>query len=154
MLPSAILVDTNATSAKRFPQGPTCTVTDPHSVFYSDMSLEAAQPYIDQLTPICLQAFEQGCPADCYSDSVPSTYLITMKDECLPSFAQETMVKNIGERCKVERCDTGHSPFLSQPELVTRLVRRVAGESAQVDSDKPVSSWIRDNVRAKSSSRF
>lgn len=120
----------NATGAKRFPQGPTCTVNDPHSVFYSDMSLEIAQPYIEQLTPICLQAFEQACPADAYSHSVPSTYLITERDEAIPSFMQEALVKNIGDNCRLERCSTGHSPFLSQPELVVGLVRRIAGESA------------------------
>lgn len=53
-----------------------------------------------------------------------------MKGECLQPSAQETMVKNIREKRKVERCNTGHSPFLSQPELVVGLVRGVAGEDA------------------------
>lgn len=95
-------------------------------MLYNDLSVSAAQPYIDQLTPICIQAFEQDCPADCYSDSIPSTYLICLKDECLPVSAQEMMVKNIGVHCKVEKCDASHSPWASQPDLVVKLVRRLA----------------------------
>ncbi|KAA6409565.1 MAG: hypothetical protein FRX48_06176 [Lasallia pustulata] len=108
--------------------GPLYTCTEPHQIFYNDLSLAAAQPYINQLTPICDLAFEQECPADCYSDTIPSTYLMCSDDNALPPFVQEMMAKNLGENCKVQKCDTGHSPWASQPELVVGLVRRLAGE--------------------------
>ena len=40
---------------------------------------------------------------------------------------QEEMAARI-PHCKLERCDAGHSPFLSQTELVGKLVRKCAGE--------------------------
>ena len=115
-------------SANHHLQGPLLTCTNPHRVFYNDLPLSAAQPYIDQLTPTCVLAFTQDCPAECYNAAIPSTYLTCSNDNTLPPIAQEKMVKNIGEGCKVEKCDAGHSPWASQPELVVGLVRRVAGE--------------------------
>ena len=70
----------------------------------------------------------QPVPADCLNGVLPSVYLVCENDNAVPVSMQEQLAKNIGEGCHVERCSAGHSPFISQPEVVTRIIRRMAGE--------------------------
>ena len=39
------------------------------------------------------------------------------------------MAKNLGEGAKVERCSAGHSPFISQPDVVAKIIRKMAGKN-------------------------
>jgi pimeloyl-ACP methyl ester carboxylesterase len=54
--------------------------------------------------------------------AVPSTYVIGERDQAIPPFAQDAMAQRAGE---VLRMDTGHSPFLSQPEALAGLLRQI-----------------------------
>ena len=59
----------------------------------------------------------------------PSSYLICQNDQTLVPEMQEMIVAQ--ERSKfddVVRIQAGHCPFISQPEVVERFVRRAAGE--------------------------
>lgn len=38
---------------------------------------------------------------------------------------QQTMVKNVGPDIKTETCNSGHSPFLSQPATLLRIVDNI-----------------------------
>ena len=40
-------------------------------------------------------------------------------DNAIPPFVQELMMKQSGVQWDVQAFDTGHSPFLSQPEELT-----------------------------------
>lgn len=60
---------------------------------------------------------------------VPSTYLICEKDNAIPVERQEAMSSQKGGKFTVVRCEEGHSPFLSRPELVARVIRKAAGET-------------------------
>ncbi len=51
---------------------------------------------------------------------VPSTYLITENDQAVPPQYQEAFAKQAG--ATVERCTAGHSPQLSQPEMLARKI--------------------------------
>ena len=71
----------------------------------------------------------QPLTADCLNGVVPSVYLICENDNAVPVSMQEQLAKNIGEGCNIERCSAGHSPFISQPEVVAKIIRRLAGEN-------------------------
>ena len=82
---------------------------------------------MSKLVPHALPCFEQIVPDDCVNGAVPFTYLFCEKDNCVPPFVQEINIENIGEGCRVERCDAGHSPYLSQINLVVNLTKEIAG---------------------------
>ena len=49
--------------------------------------------------------------------NIPVTYLYCEGDQALPLAVQEMMVKQSGLSVQELRCDAGHSPFLSQPDV-------------------------------------
>lgn len=62
---------------------------------------------------------------------IPTSYLLCEDDRAIPAAAQEQMangVREMGGEIEVERINTSHSPFLSQPDVVVEWIRRVAGE--------------------------
>jgi hypothetical protein len=98
---------------------------DPKTCFYHDLPPQEQEhwtseltksPAIAQLTPLTNAAYLHH----------PVTYLICEKDKALPVFLQQAMVKSIEETTgvKIQQvvCDSGHSPFLSQPETLLELV--------------------------------
>lgn len=60
---------------------------------------------------------------------IPSTYIVTRNDKALPVSYQERMIAQAEGAFTVERCDEGHSPFLSNPDYIVECIRRAAGES-------------------------
>ncbi|KAL8853634.1 MAG: hypothetical protein Q9198_010964 [Flavoplaca austrocitrina] len=50
----------------------------------------------------------------------PSTYLITEGDEAVPPQYQQAFAQQIG--AEVERCSSGHSQQLSQPEMLVKKI--------------------------------
>ncbi|CAI7675410.1 unnamed protein product [Penicillium manginii] len=59
---------------------------------------------------------------------IPSTYIVCQKDQALPPCVQERIVEQGNGAFHVERCNEGHSPFLSNPSYIVNCVRRAAGE--------------------------
>ena len=57
---------------------------------------------------------------------MPSTYVICEQDHAIPPFAQEAMARRAGE---VIRMNTGHSPFLSQPQALASLLRPILDQT-------------------------
>jgi len=55
-------------------------------------------------------------------------YIHTSEDNALPPSAQDAFVAASGVAWDVKRLQTGHSPFLSQPEELAALVSRLADE--------------------------
>jgi pimeloyl-ACP methyl ester carboxylesterase len=53
--------------------------------------------------------------------TIPNTYVICEADNAIPVAAQELMAKRADA---IERLDTSHSPFLSQPGALAGLIRR------------------------------
>lgn len=93
-------------------------------IFYSDLSEEdivhwksemAPVPLITQTTPITYAAYQY----------FPVTYLYCTKDQALPLALQEMMVQSSGVVFKKESCDASHSPFLSMPQVVLDVVKRM-----------------------------
>jgi pimeloyl-ACP methyl ester carboxylesterase len=57
---------------------------------------------------------------------IPTAYLICSEDKALPPVYQEAMVK-YAKPDMVERIKSGHSPFISQPNVVADFLMRAAG---------------------------
>ena len=112
-----------------FFQGPTSLASDPVHHFYNDIPPSDADFYASKLVTHCSVAITQPGTADCLNGVVPCTFLICENDNAVPIFVQERMAKNLGEGAKVERCSAGHSPFISQPDVVAKIIRRMAGEN-------------------------
>lgn len=63
---------------------------------------------------------------------IPSTYIVCRNDQALPACVQERIVAQGNGAFHVERCDEGHSPFLSNPSYIVNCICKVAGDSEQL----------------------
>ena len=98
---------------------------DPDHHFYNDLpkqqqdhwiSILKPNPAITQLTPISYTAYMRH----------PVTYLFCENDQAVPLQVQKTMVASNGPHFQTETCASGHSPFLSMPETVLKIVEKIA----------------------------
>ena len=97
---------------------------EPERRFYNDLSQPAKDhwvselreaPAIAQLTPLTYVAYKYH----------PVTYLYCENDEAIPLELQKKMVVDSGLDFQTESCTAGHSPFLSQPETVLNVVKKM-----------------------------
>jgi pimeloyl-ACP methyl ester carboxylesterase len=94
----------------------------PHEVFYTDLAPQDSDRAIAQLKPQSLAAFTETLTAAAWR-TVPSTYVVCEQDRAIPRPAQEQMSARASY---VRRLSSGHSPFLSMPGDVARLIAGVA----------------------------
>ena len=100
-----------------------------HRAFYGDVDFATFQAFGNGLTPDQpLHYFldSPGVTRDRWG-AVPRTFLITLRDDALPSALQELFIAEAdrltpSNRTRVVRLDTSHSPFASQPELLARVL--------------------------------
>lgn len=88
-------------------------------VFYNDLDAETAAAAVARLLPQSRRAFTDELTAAAWH-TVPSTYIITERDNAIPVFAQEQLAARAGST--VHRLDTSHSPFYSEPARVAKIV--------------------------------
>jgi pimeloyl-ACP methyl ester carboxylesterase len=105
--------------------GDTVTPDRPREIFYGDLSEEDADRAIGQLKPESLAAFTEMQSAAAWRN-VPSTYVLCEQDRAIPLAAQEQMS---ARATNTHRLATSHSPFLSKPADVARLIARAATNS-------------------------
>jgi pimeloyl-ACP methyl ester carboxylesterase len=109
----------------------------PSKFFYHDLSPYEAQYWVGQLTPQSLKALaEDGQYVYEGWKDVPTWYIGTVEDQGLPVMAQRMLVgmaRGQGAVVHHEELQTSHSPFLSQPDEVVRImmdtVREVGGKA-------------------------
>ena len=98
---------------------------EPERRFYSDLRDEekkrwlaecTSHPASAQLTPLTHAAWQYH----------PVSYLFCERDEAIVLEDQKAMVKGAGVPVDEHYCQGGHSPFLSMPEEVVRVVDAVA----------------------------
>lgn len=108
------------------------TVRSPIKMFYHDVEPKLAEKAASMLKTESMGCFLSPCTYAAYMD-IPSTYLVCEDDQCVPAAKQRQMVQNCNEKAgakiKLESVKTSHSPWLSQPEWVEKLIRRIAGEA-------------------------
>jgi pimeloyl-ACP methyl ester carboxylesterase len=97
------------------------------SPFYNDLDPATAQDAVGRLVYQSAASFRQELTKTAWT-TIPSTYIICDADNVIPVATQEAMATRTGG---VLRMNASHSPFLSQPAELARLVRQslVAGDS-------------------------
>ncbi|KAK3711077.1 hypothetical protein LTR37_009864 [Vermiconidia calcicola] len=101
------------------------TVKDPAYLFYNDMEPAATQPFVDAIQPLVHYA-----PLELSSElykTIPGAYLFCEKDNIVPPSLQTIEADASG--LSVVRLDTGHCPFVSQPELFVQTIDNVIAGS-------------------------
>jgi pimeloyl-ACP methyl ester carboxylesterase len=102
--------------------GDTVTPRRPREIFYADLPQEDADRAIAQLKPESLSAFTERQKEAAWR-TAPSTYVVCEQDRAIPVPAQEQMS---ARATNTDRLATSHSPFLSQPGAVARLIADAA----------------------------
>ncbi|KAF2142727.1 uncharacterized protein K452DRAFT_226185 [Aplosporella prunicola CBS 121167] len=104
---------------------------NPASTFYNDVPADEAARLVSLLRPHSFRTFFERVTFPAWK-FLPSTYIVCENDRALPLAVQERLIASAGEGVfAVERCDAGHSPFVSQPGFVARVIRRAAGEDVR-----------------------
>lgn len=91
----------------------------PASLFYNDLPDDLARASVARLVAQATKPFTDVLTQAAWK-TIPSTYVITDRDAIFPVFAQEALSARAGST--VHRLDTGHSPFLSQPEATAEII--------------------------------
>jgi pimeloyl-ACP methyl ester carboxylesterase len=90
---------------------------NPIAMFYADVDPATASAAAARLKPQSLRSWTER--VDHVEVRRPTTYLLCENDRALPTPMQETFAVRTD---RVERLDSGHAPFLSQPQgLAARL---------------------------------
>ncbi|KAJ5888307.1 alpha/beta-hydrolase [Penicillium taxi] len=101
-------------------------VTPPRELFYHDLPQQEAEFWVSQLTDQSLKAlFEGGEHSYAGWRDLPVWYIGTVEDRGLPVLVQRMQIGMAREMgCSVEHRElqTGHSPFLSQPEATVKIM--------------------------------
>jgi pimeloyl-ACP methyl ester carboxylesterase len=104
--------------------GDTITPRMAREVFYADLTREESDRAISHLRPQSLAAFTETLKAAAWQ-TVPSTYVVCEQDRAIPVAAQELMSARAANTL---RLSSSHSPFLSMPDDVARLIVDVASK--------------------------
>lgn len=65
---------------------------------------------------------------------VPSTYLVCENDHAVPPQYQEVFASSA--KARVEMCSSGHSPHLSQPDMLVQKIHEAAQKAiGEIDDD-------------------
>jgi pimeloyl-ACP methyl ester carboxylesterase len=92
------------------------------AAFYSDVPGDQASLAMSELVPHNHRSFAETVTRAGWRE-VPSTYVVCTEDQSLPPELQERFARRAGT---VERLACGHSPFLSMPADLARLLGRLA----------------------------
>jgi pimeloyl-ACP methyl ester carboxylesterase len=104
----------------------------PETVFFNDLDATTAASAASQLGYQSYASMVQPLTEIAWK-TIPSTYIICEADNAVPVVAQQLMAQRADH---VERINTSHAPFLSQPAALARLVRRILA-SAEAASETP-----------------
>ncbi|MEV6842968.1 alpha/beta hydrolase [Actinoplanes sp. NPDC051411] len=95
---------------------------DPRAQLYADVPDDVAESAVNRLVRQRIQPWADRVTEAAWH-TVPSTYIVTENDGSLPVALQESMS---GHAKGVRRIATSHSPFLSRPAELARLLDEIA----------------------------
>jgi hypothetical protein len=102
---------------------------DPATIFYHDVEEEQRRWAISLIKKCTLKTMADPLTNAAYLQ-FPVTYLFCENDKAIDIATQKQMVENIekstGIKIDKETCDASHSPFYSQPEVLLKLVNKIA----------------------------
>lgn len=88
-------------------------------LFYNDLEAGAAAEAVGHLRAMSAAVLEQSPTAIAWK-GIPSTYILTGRDNATPTVVQRELCKRAGTVYELE--DSSHSPFLSQPKKVADII--------------------------------
>lgn len=100
----------------------TMTPGTPRDIFYADVAAVEAESAIARLKPQSVVVVTETVAAAAWH-TIPSTYVVCTQDRAIPPVIQEQMAQRA---TSVRHLNTSHSPFLSRPDDVARLITEVA----------------------------
>ncbi|KKZ61233.1 hypothetical protein EMCG_04151 [[Emmonsia] crescens] len=101
---------------------------DPIPAFYHDVDLAVAKYYASLLRSQSVGPFYTTITYEAYRH-IPSAYLLLSNDRAMSLPKQKRLAKDGGIEQLLGPLDSGHSPFLSRPEEVSKYIRQFAGET-------------------------
>lgn len=90
---------------------------------YGDVAEDERQKYWEAVVLQSQDAFEVPVPYSASDLTIPKSYMVCTKDECVPGFLQEQLAEGLG--FKVEKIEAAHMPFLSQPDKCLEILQRM-----------------------------
>lgn len=105
----------------------TSTITDGDTRFYNDLSTEDAKYWGSKLTSLSVGV---GMSPLTYAawKYIPSAYIMPLQDKSIPLKQVRQIVKEANIKMVFE-IETGHCPYLAQPETVADFIRKAGGET-------------------------
>lgn len=89
------------------------------TIFYNDVDTMTAGRAVSQLGFQSCASKQQQLTETAWK-SIPSTYVMCEADNAIPVATQEWIAQRADD---IQRLSTSHSPFLSQPAALARLLR-------------------------------
>lgn len=99
---------------------------DSRHLFYADVPADEADRAVARLRPQSVRSCLEVVTRVAWK-TIPSTYVVCEQDNVLPPAFQEQMASRA---TTVRRLLTGHSPFLSSPAEVAKLITTVIADAA------------------------
>jgi hypothetical protein len=106
------------------------TTSTPGEVFYNDVPAALAEDAISNLKAMSQAALSTPAGPPGWADpgfNGRLAYIRTANDNTIPAVAQDGMMAASGVTWDVHQFDTGHSPFLSRPEQLSKTIITLAG---------------------------
>ena len=103
-------------------------VINPKETFYADVVDPLATQAVSQVYGQSISSFNTPSGPVFYADAVYNkrrVYVHTNLDQALPPFAQDAFVGNSGTTWDIRKLNTSHSPFLSEPAMLSKLVQSI-----------------------------
>lgn len=98
------------------------------------MSEVEAETWCQKLEVQALTKHVPPVESPCWDLDVPITYVICTKDQATPLELQNMMINRVKrDNWTVERCESDHTPFLSQPDTFFNIIEKSAGAAKVSD---------------------
>ena len=98
---------------------------EPENLLYNDLNAEDAKTWVAALKPQPAAGWDSTVTF-CGWRQVPSVYVVTENDKCIPPALQLQLAELAGS--KVEKVFSGHVPMVSMPEKIAAIVKTAAEE--------------------------
>ena len=98
---------------------------EPENLLYNDLRPEDAKTWVAALKPQPAAGWDSTVTF-CGWRQVPSVYVVTEDDKCIPPAMQLQLAETAGS--KVVKCGSGHVPMVSMLEKLAEVVKTATEE--------------------------
>lgn len=97
----------------------------PEEIFYNDLDTNAQQKWVKALQPHSFKTMQSPVTYAAL-DKVSCAYVYCSKDNAIPLEIQKSMVESSSVNFYTETLDASHSPFLSMPDRLAKMIEAVS----------------------------